>query len=490
MSPRLRFFIVRPEVATQTPTGAAHKQLGPIVPLIPADELPDWLDVVGAPRELSVEQTMSLSNLGTVPKNDEPFSVRIAYSALDLPQQQQQQLPGATTDSWADDIPDNPQPQTPIHPADKMKAHWAEPRHGLSSSIHNRPDGSPTSTASTKTTTTTTHAYHTPPPSPPTAVPIPAGLSPATHHHQQLPTSAPTSAPVPSPQTQKSEDYCRHWCHHGTCKWGNQCRYKHAMPTTTQGLVDVGLREFPAWWLMAGGGGGGGGGGSVPHNNNHGQQQLSHAPGHLNHGQQQLGLGNGPQPMTAMHQQQQHHHLFNPPPPAAPAAGELYAARLAALHLGLLPPSSAPAPALPPRNPNIGGGGMCYPPLHHHPHHGIMMMPPAGVAGVAPPLSNKKLKAQLREVVGWLNRVGITTGPTGATVNRLVQQRRRDMMGGGVEEVQGEGLGQGQVQSQGQGQVQGESGKAEGSVVAQGQGAEGGLPAAVVVQEEERLLEL
>src|SRR4051794_32856437 len=50
MPPRLRFFIVRPEVTTQTATGAIHKQLGPIVPLIPADELPDWLDVVGAPR--------------------------------------------------------------------------------------------------------------------------------------------------------------------------------------------------------------------------------------------------------------------------------------------------------------------------------------------------------------------------------------------------------------------------------------------------------
>src|SRR6478609_11757622 len=65
MPPHLRFFIVRPEVTTQTPTGAAHKQLGPIVPLIPADELPDWLDIVDAPRELTVEQTVTLSNLGT-----------------------------------------------------------------------------------------------------------------------------------------------------------------------------------------------------------------------------------------------------------------------------------------------------------------------------------------------------------------------------------------------------------------------------------------
>lgn len=506
MPPRLRFFIVRPEVATQTPTGAPHKQLGPIVPLIPADELPDWLDVVGAPRELSVEQTMSLSNLGTVAKNDEPFPVRIAYSALDLsrPQQPQQQLPGATIDSWADEIPDIPPPQPPVDPADEMKAHWTtEPRHGLSSSIHNRPDGSPNSTASTSTKTTT-HPYHTPPPSPPTAVPVPAG--PTTHQHQP---PVPAPAPAPSPQTQKSDDYCRHWCHHGTCKWGNQCRYQHVMPTTTQGLVDVGLREFPTWWVM--GGGGGCGGGPVPHNNNrgqqhlghdvpghlnHGQQQLGHAaPGHLNHGQQHLGLGHGAPP--AMHQQQQQQHQPFPTPPAAPAAapggGSLYPARLAALrHLGLLSPSSAPPPpasAIRNTNPN-NLSGMGYPPLPH-PHHGMIMMPLGGVAAGVP-LSNKKLKAQLREVVGVLNRLGITTGPTGANVNRLVQQRKREMMmgggGGGLEE---EGMGQGQGHGGGMGRGE-EGGKIEGGVVAQaqGQGVGVGLPAAVVVEEEERLLEL
>lgn len=130
---------------------------------------------------------------------------------------------------------------------------------------------------------------------------------------------------------------------------------------------------------------------------------------------------------------------------------------------------------------------MGYPPLPH-PHHGMMMMPLGGVAAGVP-LSNKKLKAQLREVVGVLNRLGITTGPTGANVNRLVQQRKREMMmgggGGGLEE---EGMGQGH----GEGMGQGEGGKVEGGVVArtQGQGVGVGLPAAVVVEEEERLLEL
>lgn len=50
--------------------------------------------------------------------------------------------------------------------------------------------------------------------------------------------------------------YCRHWCHHGTCKWGWQCRYQHRMPTNQEGLREVGLKDFPTWYLlmMAGGG--------------------------------------------------------------------------------------------------------------------------------------------------------------------------------------------------------------------------------------------
>lgn len=50
--------------------------------------------------------------------------------------------------------------------------------------------------------------------------------------------------------------YCRHWCHHGTCKWGWQCRYQHRMPRNQEGLREVGLKDFPTWYLlmMAGGG--------------------------------------------------------------------------------------------------------------------------------------------------------------------------------------------------------------------------------------------
>jgi hypothetical protein len=58
--------------------------------------------------------------------------------------------------------------------------------------------------------------------------------------------------------------YCRHWCHHGSCKWGWECRYQHRMPTTFEGLREVGLKDFPTWYLLIMGDGGGPGGPGFP----------------------------------------------------------------------------------------------------------------------------------------------------------------------------------------------------------------------------------
>ena len=59
MTPRPRFFVVRPGFKRQTSNGKIETLPGPIVPLIAVDELPEWLSIVGIPRELAVEQTVS-----------------------------------------------------------------------------------------------------------------------------------------------------------------------------------------------------------------------------------------------------------------------------------------------------------------------------------------------------------------------------------------------------------------------------------------------
>lgn len=56
--------------------------------------------------------------------------------------------------------------------------------------------------------------------------------------------------------TNPGTTYCRHWCHHGTCKWDWECRYQHRMPTNLEGLREVGLKDFPTWYLLMVAGGG------------------------------------------------------------------------------------------------------------------------------------------------------------------------------------------------------------------------------------------
>ncbi|RDW66290.1 hypothetical protein BP6252_09925 [Coleophoma cylindrospora] len=57
---------------------------------------------------------------------------------------------------------------------------------------------------------------------------------------------APEEPPAPSSNNRFLP--CRHWCRHGVCRWGQQCRYQHLMPLTISGLCDVGLTDWPAWY--------------------------------------------------------------------------------------------------------------------------------------------------------------------------------------------------------------------------------------------------
>lgn len=84
------------------------------------------------------------------------------------------------------------------------------------------------------------NAYLAANPTRPHKVPLPPNPHP---HHIRSPNPASHS------NGSGTTSYCRHWCHHGTCKWGINCRYHHVMPTTIAGLQEVGLCEFPAWWV-------------------------------------------------------------------------------------------------------------------------------------------------------------------------------------------------------------------------------------------------
>ena len=65
----------------------------------------------------------------------------------------------------------------------------------------------------------------------------PAATGSPSHTNRSTPPRA-----LPEPQT------CRHWCTHGICKWGQQCRYRHIMPMTLSGLRELGLHDWPTWY--------------------------------------------------------------------------------------------------------------------------------------------------------------------------------------------------------------------------------------------------
>ncbi|KAH8910505.1 hypothetical protein BR93DRAFT_988955 [Coniochaeta sp. PMI_546] len=266
MPPRIHHFIVRPEVVNRTPTGLAVEQ--PLVPLIPLDELPAWLDIVGIPRQLTPEQTTGLSNLGCYERQD-VHQVEIVIDDPDSDAGADSLEPttalivgggqppavvsgdivnyGLKNSRWADAMTDDGLPGKPkavtapasaasqaeIHPADRTMAHVSPPSTDISTAPgHAIHDNKPTST---------TPATGTKPADNP-SLPSPPGTTIPQPKH----SLATTSEPGP-----KKRNYCRHWVHHGTCKWGPYCRFAHSMPATPSGLAEVGLSEFPSWWTAA-----------------------------------------------------------------------------------------------------------------------------------------------------------------------------------------------------------------------------------------------
>ncbi|KAM0329983.1 hypothetical protein ACHAQA_004152 [Verticillium albo-atrum] len=168
--------------------GPSHTKT--IVPLIPLDLLPEHVDLVGLPRYLSPTHTARMSSVGTHDKPaDAPcYNVRITHAIPSPEATKSEDLPVAHSPFTAQRAD---QPQAPSSPA----------------------------------------------PSPPALVLEAAAVAAANHHL------------LPAPRAKQSgAGYCRHYCHHGTCKWGMYCRYQHVMPGTPEGLAEVGLRGYPAWF--------------------------------------------------------------------------------------------------------------------------------------------------------------------------------------------------------------------------------------------------
>lgn len=321
MDPSPDHFIVRPDEKDGTP--------GPIVPLIAVDQLPDWMQLVSVPRELDAEQTIGMTNLGIVEKEDDSiYEVRLHHDkirailngadenkgsssscskqsnaktmkneeitspaetkskskARKQPASEESLSTSAGSSSSAESMPvENPQPRA--RPTERF----------LSASRHN--------VAGTAVDTQARSSSERPL-RPHMTEAMRDELRPAAHQHTTRQDKHPATV------------LCRHWCHHGNCKWGLECRYQHRMPTTLDGLREVGLKDFPTWYLLMMGGGGGIGSG---------------VPGLFSMSTMLDVLGNGqspgqypdiqPAPSQALIQ---HHSLLPPQRPSRPSPMDLH----------------------------------------------------------------------------------------------------------------------------------------------------------------------
>lgn len=251
MDPRLDHFIVRPSTEDGTP--------GPIVPLIAVDQLPEWMQLAGVPRELDAEQTIGLTNLGIVEKEgDSIFEVHLHHD----------KIRGILNDNTGLDSSDSGRDKAEAI-KNKETSSAAETKTTMTEKVVS--DESLSTSADSSSTTRPGPVEKSPPRIRPlermlsasrhnvanTAVDIQARSNnekPVRPHMTE--TTRDELRPIASQRTatkqnkQSATVFCRHWCIHGTCKWGLECRYQHRMPTTVEGLREVGLKDFPTWYLL------------------------------------------------------------------------------------------------------------------------------------------------------------------------------------------------------------------------------------------------
>lgn len=251
MQPRLDYFIVRPDTKDGRP--------GPIVPLVAADQLPDWLQLVGVARELDAKQTVGLTNLGIVEmEEDSTFEVclhhdkiRAILSCADDTTDSYSSGNGTAKAKATEDERTTPICEPKIKTNEKAGSNESPaissghsnnagpfivdktPQHGRSS--ERVLDASHHNLASFFQACGNNER------------PLRPHMTKAALDESRL--TCPKHTAIKQDK-QPVTAVCRHWCHHGTCKWGLQCRYVHRMPTTVEGLREVGLRDLPSWYLL------------------------------------------------------------------------------------------------------------------------------------------------------------------------------------------------------------------------------------------------
>jgi len=345
--PRPTHFLIRPRLSTSDPAY--------IVPLIPADLLPEYIDIDGVPRHLTAAQTTGMECIGAVDRPVSSARYNLRFLPIGTTQGKGEvstpvaKAHGIEMDSFSTSSSGSGHGEGTSSTSLSLPSSDTEADiHSVKSSKKKKKKKKKSDLPSPKVTRKADSSSSGSSPTPSSVDRILASASAAAAHHltapvgkknkkdkqQQATKPGPDSSQekekekdkiTPPPQAHQQQangtpanmgntgNYCRHFCHHGTCKWGIQCRYQHTMPTTPEGLREVGLREWPAWLLRSirvAENLNAGGGISFPVPAHHG---AMHAPYHPHAGMISMGGMMPMAPYTGMPPSapapvQQHHH--------------------------------------------------------------------------------------------------------------------------------------------------------------------------------------
>ncbi|KAG9680523.1 hypothetical protein KCU95_g14912, partial [Aureobasidium melanogenum] len=186
LTPTLKFFIERND--------------GSLVPLVPVDELPDDVRLIGVPLSLSTLQAKDMLFLG------HDSSVRRKLSHVGSMSIKETVAPSLVA------MNHTPQPEVAPH------------NQHVTQHMHTQPLPVPAS------------AFV------PTPKPLDLSKSKPLYNEHPLPPSG--IEPDPSKKI-----YCTYWIQNGQCGFTQQgCMYKHEIPEDKETLEAIGLKSVPAWW--------------------------------------------------------------------------------------------------------------------------------------------------------------------------------------------------------------------------------------------------
>lgn len=221
-SPRLCYFISRSN--------------GNIIPLIPADELPYSVKLMGVPRAMKMEQSCGMHHVGTHPFTGQYFKLEpgvsqqsAARTDVYLMNRDSSKQTFTATDAV---LCQNEQgkPTTEIHPRTDQVAS----RLPVSATASNWRKTEDPASARSQVIIDNIVAQ--------------GSRSPIRQPQAALKASRIPAFPPGSSSEQRDKIYCSYWVRSGECDYTQQgCRYKHEMPDKRT-LASIGFRTVPRWW--------------------------------------------------------------------------------------------------------------------------------------------------------------------------------------------------------------------------------------------------